>query len=285
MSDKARKYMPWVCAGVISAVVILGAILAIKGTDTGKQGHDIVVFGDSIIAYSQDELSVANMIAENTGLDVYDLSFGGTLMSYRAADETLAACTNNLCMAAISKAILADDYALQINNHTTDSATDYFEERIRGFETLDLSNTDIVMIEQCINDYNCAVPIGDADSESEYTYCGAMKMVVNNIRRANPDIRIIILSPTMKWIDENTKAIDVDYGGGTYEEYVSAQRSMAERLGVEYIDLTHIYDEPWEMQELTVCGYEYTVDGTHPNVYGRRMIAAAVDDYLKGIVK
>ncbi len=284
MSDKAKKYIPWVWAGIIAGIIIVMAVCLVSGKKSGRQGHDIIIFGDSIVAYTQDENSLANLMARDTGLDVFDLSFGGTLMSYQDAGESLASYRNNLCMAAISGAIRADDYSLQINTHITDSATDYFSDRAGGFETIDIEKTDIVIIEQCVNDYHCAVPIGDRDSVSEFTYCGAMKKVVNDLRAVNPDIRIIILSPTMKWIDENTTAEDIDYGEGTFTDYVNAQRDMAEYLGVEYIDLTHIYDEPSEefvVDGEAVVGFAYTVDGTHPNYYGRKTIAKTVADYLK----
>ncbi len=284
MKEGNKKLFPWVCSGIISAMLIIAAVLVVRGKGSGKTGHDIVIFGDSIVAYTQDDSSLANLLSRATGMDVFDLSFGGTLMSYQATDETPASFRNNLCMAAISKGIVADDYSLQINTHISDSATDYFEDRAQGFKTVDFKKTDIVIIEQCINDYHCAVPIGDVNSTSEFTYCGALKMTVENIRRANPDIRIIILSPTMKWIDEETTAEDVDCGEGTFTDYVNAQRKMAEYLGVEYIDLTHIYDAPSEKYEENgeaICGYTYTVDGTHPNYYGRDRIAETIAEYLR----
>ena len=60
-----------------------------------------------------------------------------------------------------------------------------------------------------------------------------------------------------------------------------AQREAAEELGVEYIYLYDIYNSvgtDYEGNEISGAGY--TVDGTHPNIYGRELIAKTIADYL-----
>ena len=59
------------------------------------------------------------------------------------------------------------------------------------------------------------------------------------------------------------------------------KREAAEELGVEYIYLYDIYDRvgtDYEGNEIS--GEGYTVDGTHPNIYGRELIARTIADYL-----
>ena len=246
-----------------------------------KEGASVVIFGDSVIAYAQDETSVASFLARETGLDVKDLSFGGTTMAYTAEDSTLASDRNFLSMASIALAYSAGDFALPRNHDTKAPATEYFEERERELEALDLSKTDVVIIEHCLNDYHCAVPIGDLNSDSIYTYLGALRTVVDKIRDINPDIRIILVSPTEKWMPDGVNASEYDYGGGVLDDYVRAQREAAEELGVEYIYLYDLYDTAgYDYEGNPISGTEYTVDGTHPNYYGRELIAKAIADYL-----
>ena len=270
-----------ICGAVLVCAVFGLWALCDKRNAPEKNGTTIALFGDSLIAYAQDSTSVASMLAGNTGRDVTDLSFGGTTMAYTAEDSTLASDRNFLSMASIALAYDANDFALLRNHETSAPATDYFKDREKQLEALDLKNTDIVIIEHCLNDYHCAVPIGDRDSDSIYTYTGALRTVVGKIRDINPDIRIILVSPTEKWMPDGVNASEYDYGGGVLDDYVRAQREVAEELGAEYIYLYDLYDTPGvDENDQPISGIDYTVDGTHPNFYGRVLIAQTIADYL-----
>lgn len=286
MTNDSREKLISVIAGAAVSAVLIAVSVMILNTGRGyRQAYDVVIFGDSIVANEQDETSVASMLSQKTGLSVGDFSFGGTMMAYNASNGSIGSSGNFLCMAAISRALLADDFSVQINAHVSDPATEFFPERIEELTHLDLKNSSIVIIEHCINDYHCAIPIGDASSDSEYTYCGALRLSVEYIRRINPDIRIILVSPTEKWMPDGVNASDYSYGGGILDEYVEAQRMMAEELGTEYISMYGLYDDETssfgdEVTDEAVTGFKYTVDGTHPNYYGRYVISNLLADYL-----
>ena len=286
MTNDSREKLISVIAGAAVSTVLIAVSVMILNTGRGyRQAYDVVIFGDSIVANEQDETSVASMLSQKTGLSVGDFSFGGTMMAYNASNGSIGSSGNFLCMAAISRALLADDFSVQINAHVSDPATEFFPERIEELTHLDLKNSGIVIIEHCINDYHCAIPIGDASSDSEYTYCGALRLSVEYIRRINPDIRIILVSPTEKWMPDGVNASDYSYGGGILDEYVEAQRMMAEELGTEYISMYGLYDDETssfgdEVTDEAVTGFKYTVDGTRPNYYGRYVISDLLADYL-----
>ncbi len=281
----SKKLIPWICGLLLAAVTVSIGCLLIGCGGPEKEGHHVVIFGDSIIAYKQDETSVANMIIARTGMDVFDLSFGGTQMALNADMVTLGNKKNYLSMYSIAQALYSGDFSLQEAYTPADITTEYFLDRIEQLKTLDLTETDIVIIEQCLNDYHSCIPI-TSDDGSEYSYTGALTAVVTYIRSINPDIRIIILSPTMKWTEDGSKAGEIDYGSGTLNLYLDAQRRTAEQLGVEYVDMTDIYDAEYvnELGEV-ITGYGYTVDGTHPNYYGRDAISNRISEYLKGTEK
>lgn len=279
--DTIAKIIYGICAVAFEAFMIYTEISCENSRVTDPKGTSIAIFGDSVIAYSQDETSVASYLSNYSDMEVTDLSFGGTTMAYTVEDSTLASDRNFLSMASIALAYAADDFALPRNYDSKAPATEYFEERERELEALDLKKTDIVIIEHCLNDYHCAVPIGNYDDTSVYTYLGALNRTVESIRKINPDIRIILVSPTEKWMPDGVNAVDYDYGGGTLDEYVRVQREAASNLGVEYIYLYDLYNSvgyDYEGNEIT--GAEFTVDGTHPNVYGRELIAKTIADYL-----
>ncbi len=270
----------------VCALVFLGLMVLIaRSYETAdlpeKEGTSVAIFGDSLIAYDQGDSSVAAFLDRYCEERVTDFSFGGTTMAYTVEDSTPASDRNYLSMASIVLAFAADDFSLPRNYDTKAPATEYFEEREQQLERLDLENTDIVIIEHCLNDYHCAVPIGSLDEDTVYTYLGALRCVVENIRSINPDIRIILVSPTEKWMPDGTNASDYDYGGGVLDDYVRAQREAAEELGVEYIYLYDLYDTPGvDIDNNPISGIEYTVDGTHPNYYGRDLIGRTIAEYL-----
>lgn len=283
---KMKKMIPLIIGAVLAVLLIAVSAVLLGRWSNPKRGYDVVIFGDSLMAYVQDDTSVANMLAAKTGLTVGDFSFGGTLMSLNSANATLASHRNSFSMYALAQALLSADFTVQRNARVTDPATDYFHERAELLEHLDLKKTDIVIIEQCLNDYHCAIPVGDENSVSCYTYCGALKGTVEMLRRINPDIRIIIVSPTEKWMLDGTNASDYDYGGGILDDYIEAQKKTAEALGVEYLSMYELYKEVspvWTDEETgePVVGSGYTVEGTHPNYYGRDAISSLLADYLK----
>ena len=284
-SISVKKLIPWICGAVLALIVIVCACLIMNAKAPAKEGHHVVIFGDSIISYKQDETSVVNLVIAKTGMDVFDLSFGGTQMALNADMVTLGNKKNYLSMYGIAQALYSGDFSLQEAYTPADITTEYFLDRIEQLKTLDLTETDIVIIEQCLNDYHSCIPI-TSDDGSEYSYTGALTAVVTYIRSINPDIRIIILSPTMKWTEDGSKSGEVDYGSGTLNLYLDAQRRTAEQLGAEYLDMTDIYDAEYinDTGEV-ITGFGYTVDGTHPNYYGRDAISDCISEYLKGTEK
>lgn len=276
----AKKLILFLSGLCLAVIVTVLSCLTLKLGQPKKAGHHVVIFGDSIIAYAQDETSVANMLARNTGMDVFDLSFGGTQMALSSEAETLGNKRNYLSMYSIAQSLYADDFTIQEHFFSNDVASEYFSGRVASLESLDLENSDIVIIEHLLNDYHSGVPI-TLDDGSEYSYTGALTASVSYIRSVNPDIRIIILSPTKKWLLEGPEAGEIDNGGGTLNTYLAAQEKAAENLGVEYLDITDIYDEEYVTSEgEIITGYGYTVDGTHPNYYGRMAISARLAEYL-----
>ena len=276
----AKKLIPCICGMCLALILIAVSCLVLGHGRPEKEGHHVVIFGDSIIAYAQDETSVANMLVRETGMDVFDLSFGGTQMALSSDAETLGNKRNYLSMYSIAQSLYADDFTIQEHFFSQDVASEYFEGRVAQLKTLDLKNSDIVIIEHLLNDYHSSVPI-TSDDGSEYTYTGALAAVVSYIRSVNPDIRIIILSPTKKWLLNGPEAGEIDNGGGTLNTYLAAQEKAAENLGVEYLDITGIYDEEYVTPEgEVITGYGYTVDGTHPNYYGRMAISRRLAEYL-----
>ena len=104
-----------------------------------------------------------------------------------------------------------------------------------------------------------------------------MMSIVQELREAYPDLRIIFITPPYTWytVPEVT-CEEYDLGGGVLEEYVNAELGICEALDVEVIDIYHDYYPHDNWDDL----YLYTNDGLHPNEAGREKIAQTLADYL-----
>jgi len=252
---------------------------------------DIVVMGDSIFAYSTDETSVANILSLKMNVEVADISFGGSCMCYIDKDALMGNTTDAFCMAALTQAIVNEDYRYQEGAHVRINATSYFDERIELLKSIDFSEVDILIMDHLLNDYQIAVPVDcGSDIYDEYTYEGAFRSVVTQLKEAYPQLRIIIVAPPKTWYyDEMLTSEQVDYGEGIITQYIQKQKELAEELGVEWVSLYDLYDETIEENPKVLINSDGTVgdecsvfteDRVHPNEFAREIIAERIFEYL-----
>ncbi len=278
----------------VMAAVALGVILFLffKKENTREYAAEspkMILAGDSIFAYFQDERSVASNLSEMMGEKVLDASFGGTCLSYCDRDGRLDDTNDCLSMAALTQGIVTGDFRYQENSQITMGYCDYYAPRLEEIKNTDYSKADVIVVEYLLNDYHNAVPVKTgSDKYDEYTYEGALRSVLRTLRKEYPGLRIIVATPTMSWYpvgqtegDEAENAAGIldsnhminsherDFGGGTIDEYIAAQKRVADELNLEYIDLSECYDDA-----------AYTADGVHPNELGAKLIAEYIYGYL-----
>ena len=135
-------------------------------------------------------------------------------------------------------------------------------------------------MQQGINDYHAGVPIDNQqDPYSEYTFLGAIRSSVYAMRKVNPDVRIILVTPTYAWyVNSGQTGEEADYGGGILTDYVEAELEAARELNVEILDLYHDFyrhekREHWEL---------HTQDDIHPNQAGRETMAVRLAEAVSG---
>ncbi len=291
-------------AGVVVTLIMLAVFGIIfwmfmkneNKTEYYYSSPKIVLFGDSIFAYYQDENSVAHRLSDKLGEEVFDASFGGTCLAYTDRDGRLDDTSDAMSLAALTQAITAYDFRYQENSVDSASSTDYFESRLGELKKTDLSKTEIVVIEHLVNDYHNAIPLETgSDKYDEYTYEGALRSVVSKLKKKYPSLRIIIAAPPLTWYpavsdtvdeygrkaelrdyDNMTAATEKDYGGGIVTGYRRVQKSVADELGIEYIDLSECMDN-----ESVENIFTYSVDGLHPNENGAERIAEYMAEYIR----
>lgn len=252
---------------------------------------EIVIMGDSIFAHCTDETSVANILARKMGVEIADASFGGSCMCYIDKDALMGNTTDAFSMAALTQAIVNKDFRYQENAHIRLNATAYFDERIEMMKSIDFSEVDILIMDHLLNDYQTATAMDSgSDIYDEYTYEGAFRSVVTQLKEEYPQLRIIVVAPPKTWYTEELLTSEqVDFGGGNITQYIQKQKELSEELGVEWLSLYDLYDETIEENpELLInsdgiLGNEkalFTDDSLHPSKFARELIAEYIYEYL-----
>ncbi len=265
-------------ASVFLFVLLFLATYRGRSEGIARLEAQIVTFGDSVFGETRDETAVPARLQELLGKSVYNAAMGGTCMGRTGDDRRMDYAKGSLSMAGLAKAVLAQDFAVQQSLRIRENKTEYFREVLNSLEMMDFSQVEMVLIQHGINDYHAAIPIENPeDLYDEYTYLGALRSAVRDLRRVNPDIRIVLVTPTYTWyIYTGLTCEEADQGSGVLEDYVDAQFRAGEELGLEVIDVYHDFypHEKWEDKDL------YTRDGLHPNEAGREKLARRIAQAL-----
>lgn len=244
-----------------------------------EQQVKIVAFGDSVFGEIRDETAVPAMVQELLGEPVYNAALGGTCVSRLESDRRMDYAKNSMSLAGLTKAAWAGDFRVQSSLRMRESNTEYFRGTLEGLGMVDFSRVETVLIQQGLNDYHGGVPIENPeDPYDEYTFLGALRSSVRALRKANPEVRIVLVTPTYTWdIVTGQTCEEKNQGGGVLEDYVEAEIRVVKELEIEVIDVYHDFfpHEKWEDKDL------YTRDGLHPNEAGRRMLAEKIAEFLQ----
>lgn len=266
----------------VSAVLflVLFGLAFRRGEQEERQEVQVVAFGDSVLGLFRGEDGIAVQVGSLLNKTVYCAGFGGTCVSRLDRENRLDYGKDALSLTALTKAVLMDDFGPQQTVFLNEPATEYFEETIDGLAGIDFHVVELVMIEHGVNDFYAGVPLrNEEDPMDEYTFAGALRSSLEALRKANPDMRIVLVTPTFTWMLSGSYTCEeFDAGYGNQEVYVAEEFKIAAEYGVEVIDVYHDFfpHEEWNDWKL------YTMDGLHPNEAGRRLIAEKITDYLDG---
>ncbi len=271
--------------GIVAAVLFVVLLLLFFPGDREylRIPYDVVFLGDSVYGLCRDETSIAAKLQDKTGLKCYNGGLGGTVLGRADEERRLGYTKDSISAAGLVRSFVVKDFGVQRTVHIRESATDYFEDTLGDLGQIDFTQVKILFIGSGLNDYHSGNPIENtANPYDEYSYCGAIRSIVKELREAYPDLRIIFITPPYTWytIPELT-CEEYDLGGGVLEDYVNAETGICQALDVEVIDIYHDYypHENWE--DL----YLYTDDGLHPNEAGREKIAQTIAEYLENTTK
>ena len=250
---------------------------------------NIVLFGNAPFADDRDSSdSLANLIAKETGANVYNCSISG---SYLAAQElnfdpTVAAMDAYCLYWLVSLATGApiDNYYVQAAEQLGDRTPADAEEVINTLKTLDFNTIDTVAIMYDATDYLLGNPMYNDDNPTDPTqFTGNLEASLDILQSLYPQIRIIVMSPTYAYaVDENGDYVSSDMyiynNRDVLSTYVIKECYSANLHSVSFMD--NLYGSITEDN-----AKEYLTDNLHLNVKGRKLIAKRFEYFLNYYAK
>lgn len=231
----------------------------------------LVFLGDSIFDNSRDGTGVPYLTAVECNADVYNLAIGGTSATLEYGEELDSEHWTSRSLQGVVKAMQGK------------ISTDIFEgtrtKEILDNPNIDFSQTDYFIVEYGINDFFRAVPLNDSDDGlNRYTYAGALRCALGDLRKLAPDATIIVCSPHYAqfyngdWMIGDGNTLNTGYGTlfdykGTCEYVTKEDQSI----------FFNAY------QDLGINGYtadEYLEDGVHLTEAGRQLYADALAEII-----
>lgn len=150
-------------------------------------------------------------------------------------------------------------------------------------------DADLVLVFGGTNDYGHGDALmGDMSSESEYTFYGAMKQLVEALIRDFGREKVIFILPLPRYDQDNVLGENEVKMGSVFplsrhdkdhpvealyplSAYIQAEKDVLEHYQVRYLDLSGDFHVP-----TTNAGDELTMDGLHPNIAGHRYLADVI---------
>ena len=245
---------------------------------------NIVVFGNAPFADDRDSSdSLANLIAKETGTNVYNCSISGSYLAAQQLnyDPTLAP-MDAYCLywlVNLAAGVPVDGYFTAAADALGDNTPPEAGEVINTLKTVDFNTIDTVAIMYDASDYLMGNPMYSDENPTDPTqFTGNLEASIEVLQNYYPNIRIIVMSPTYAYaVDENGDYVSSDMyiynNRDVLSTYVIKECYSANIHSVSFMD--NLYGSVTEDN-----AREYLVDNLHLNVNGRKLLAKRFEYFL-----
>ena len=266
--------------------VVTEVINEIRNTSGSRLvGQTCVVLGDSVAAFRTPPEDIPSIIAQRTGMTVYNCAFGGCRISDYIIAEGDTDPWEAFCFVRLADAITSGDWSYQEANIDTLQELDYEgyspEDHFETIKSVNWSNVDILVIFFAGNDAGNVRFDNAQDDDDTYYYLGAFRYCIRKILTAYPHLKLLVVGTDYhKTSNSNTDDITYTIDGQTYHYYDWSDRLMEECKNF------HIPTLDWYrsngLNSLTV-DYYMTSDGKHPNYIGNQLLGNQIANRLLSI--
>ncbi|MBO4327551.1 MAG: SGNH/GDSL hydrolase family protein [Clostridia bacterium] len=136
-------------------------------------------------------------------------------------------------------------------------------------------DTDLIFVLGGTNDFHVGAPLGTPqDPPCRTTFCGAVKLVCETLRRDHPDALIVFATPTRRTAPPGSGIPDKNGIGLSLGDYRQAIIDVCAQYGIPVLDLYTVSRISEETAE------RYLSDGLHPNTAGFEQMAKEIAAYL-----
>ena len=251
-------------------------VYAVEDTSVYKSRHagkTCVCFGDSVTGFMSPPNDYPSVLAQLTGMTVYNVGFGGCRMS----DTHPYAAYKRFGMCALVDAIVSGDWTEQDQYVDQIEAETFPQAHLTTLKRIDWNGVDFVTIFYGGNDAGNDVAIGTAGTSDKQTMVGALKYSVEKLLTAYPHLKILILTQIFRyWQDDGEDSDEKEFvmGGQTYHYYDWGDEEIktAQLLKIPVVDMYRTLG----INSITRTLYLRTSDQTHPSAEGNRLIAGKI---------
>lgn len=236
---------------------------------TEPQGNDLqlVFLGDSIFDNNRDGTGVPYLTGVQCNADVYNLAIGGTTATIK---QTQSAENEKWESTGLQGVVKAMEKTIP---------TTIFEgtrtKEILDNPNIDFSKTDYFIIEYGINDYFEGAPRSyDDQPYSPYTYVGALRNAISELRSLAPDCTIILCPPHYCVFYNGDRYVGdsnvTDKGAGTLRDYMGTCEYVAGE------QQTLFFNSYYDLGIDAYGADKYLEDGIHLTAEARQNYADAL---------
>lgn len=251
-------------------------VYAVEDTSVYKSRHagkTCVCFGDSVTGFMSPPNDYPSVLAQLTGMTVYNVGFGGCRMS----DTHPYAAYKRFGMCALVDAIVSGNWTEQDQYVDQIEAETFPQAHLTTLKRIDWNSVDFVTIFYGGNDAGNDVPIGTAGTSDKQTMVGALKYSVEKLLTAYPHLKILILTQIFRyWLSDSKDSDEMEFvmGGQTYHYYDWGDEEIktAQLLKIPVVDMYRTLG----INSITRTLYLRTSDQTHPSAEGNRLIAGKI---------
>lgn len=238
------------------------------------KGKNIVCFGDSITQFTYNGMSYPDYLRNLSGAVVTNAGIGGTRYSARGPQTTTPS-TEGSSYRALDICNLVHSWC---NNDWSyvDPAVEWLKNnnvtnltsKITALKAVSVADVDVVTIMAGTNDFTGEVALGTSGTTDTSKVFGGVNSIIQDILSANPNIKIFMFSPTVRWFnysgvstsDPNDFSDVAVKGGFTLKEFSAAIVGEIEKSHIPVCDMYNTLG--WN--KWNFGNYFLDTDGTHP---------------------